>query len=221
MANVVPEDPRGVVDRIALKTLAKREAEYADEVGRLIDAALAVMRKRGTTSRPRVSDIVAAAGLSNDAFYRHFHSKDALVTAILEDGAERLESYLAHQMAEESTPEGQVRRWVGGVLAQASEEMAESTLAVLWNGGSVEDGSGRHFATRPLGALLHEPLAALGSRDPVFDASLAAHATLGKLSEYLWRRATPTRADVDHIAEFCLAAVTGRDAKRARLVGPT
>ena len=42
---------------------------------------------RGTTSRPRVADIVAEAGLSNDAFYRHFASKDALVAALVEDGA--------------------------------------------------------------------------------------------------------------------------------------
>ncbi len=73
-----------------------------------------LMARCGTTSRPRVADIVAAAGLSNDAFYRHFSSKDALVAAILEDGTERLTSYLAHQMAKEPTPERQVRRWVDG-----------------------------------------------------------------------------------------------------------
>lgn len=39
------------------------------------------------------ADIVAAAGLSNDTFYRHVSSKDALVAAILEDGAERLCGY--------------------------------------------------------------------------------------------------------------------------------
>ena len=60
----------------------------------------------GTTSRPRVADIVAAAGLSNDAFYRHFASKDALVAAILEDGTARLRSYLDHQMAKARRPEG-------------------------------------------------------------------------------------------------------------------
>src|SRR5580658_8369214 len=87
-------DSTDVAGRIVRRSLAKRESEYAGEVGRLLDAALDLMRQRGTTSRPRVADIVAAAGLSNDAFYRHFPSKDALVAALLEDGTERLSSYV-------------------------------------------------------------------------------------------------------------------------------
>ena len=136
---------------------------------RLLDAALELMHDvRHRRRAPRVADIVAAAGLSNDAFYRHFSSKDALVTAILEDGAERLRSYLAHQMAKERTPDGKVRRWVAGVLGQADGEVAATTLAVLWNGGSADGGlaAGRHFASAPLASLLDEPFAALGSRRP-------------------------------------------------------
>ena len=152
---------------------------------------------------------MAAAGLSNDAFYRHFRSKDALVTALLEDGGERLRSYLAHQMAKEATPEGKVRRWVAGVLAQADGDIAATTLAVLWNGGSVDGGlaAGRHFASAPLASLLHEPFAALGSGTPEFDAALAAHATLGTLSDCLWQGVQPTRSEVARVADFCLAAV--------------
>jgi AcrR family transcriptional regulator len=199
----------GIADRVAVRALAKRQAAYASEVRRLLDAGLTVMRDCGTTARPRVADIVAAAGLSNDAFYRHFPSKDALVQAILDDGAERLESYLSHQMAKEPTPEGQVRRWVEGVLAQADGDIAATTLAVLWNGGSVGRGaaSGRHFASEPLATLLHAPFAALGSPDPALDASLAAHATLGRLTDHLWQRQEPSVDETDRIVEFWLAAV--------------
>lgn len=217
MQNGIPSPPNDVASRVARQTLAKRGAEYAGEVRRLLEAALDVMRRCGTTSRPRVADIVAAAGLSNEAFYRHFPSKDALVAAILEDGTERLQSYLAHQMAKEATPEGKVRRWVEGVLSQAAdEEIAATTLAVLWNGGSVADGlpSGRPSASRPLAALLREPLAALGSADPELDASLVAHALVGQLSDYLWARVRPDRAHIDHAAEFCLAAATARGSRR-------
>jgi AcrR family transcriptional regulator len=207
-----------VADRIVRRSLAKREGEYADEVRRLLDAALEVMQKCGTSSRPRVADIVAAAGLSNEAFYRHFRSKDALVNALLEDGAERLRSYLTHQLAKERTPEGQVRRWVEGVLSQADGEVAATTLAVLWNGGSAAGGlaAGRHFASSPLASLLEEPFAALGSEAPDLDAALAAHATLGTLSDLLWRRAEPTRADVERVAGFCVRAVTPSPPRGAR-----
>lgn len=198
-----------VAARIAQRTLAQREVEHAGEVRRLLDAALGVMRRCGTTSRPRVADIVAAAGLSNDAFYRHFPSKDALVAAILEDGIERLRSYLAHQMAKETTPQDKVRRWVEGVLSQAAhEDIAATTLAVLWNGGSLGHGltSGRPSASGPLATLLREPFAELGSTDPDLDSCLVAHGTIGKLSDHLWERVRPTRAEIDHVAEFYLAA---------------
>src|SRR5215212_4008839 len=201
----------GVAERVAQQTLADRTAGYADEVRRILDAALEVMAQNGTTARPRVADIVAAAGVSNDAFYRHFASKDALVAALLEDGAERLAGYLAHQMDKEPTPKAQVARWVEGVLSQTDEEIAATTLAVLWNGGTVGEGlaSGRHFANAPVAALLRAPFSALGSADPELDASLAAHAVLGKLSDYLWQRGAPTPAEVDRITGFCIAAATG------------
>ncbi len=171
-----------VVERIARRSLERRGADYASEVRRLLDAALTVMRQCGTRSRPRVADIVAAAGLSNEAFYRHFPSKDALVTAILEDVA------LSDQEAATSPTEmrqGDDRPGTGaallveGSLAQADEEIAATTLAVLWNGGSVGGGpaAGRHFANAPLAELLFAPFEALGSDDPDFDAPPAAHAT--------------------------------------------
>lgn len=199
-----------VAARIAQRALAKRGAEYASEVRRLLDAGLEVMRACGTASRPRVADVVAAAGLSNDAFYRHFPSKDALVVAIIEDGAERLRSYLAHQMSKETTAEGRVRRWVEGVLDQAAdEEIAATTRAVMWNGDSVgtDVRSGRSSTVGPLATLLHEPFAELGSADPALDAEVAAHGTVGVLSDYLWRRVHPDRAVIDHVADLWLSGV--------------
>ncbi|RAY14654.1 TetR/AcrR family transcriptional regulator [Actinomadura craniellae] len=199
-----------IADRIAQQALSRRGASYAAEVRRLLDAALQVMSACGTATRPRVTDIVTAAGLSNDAFYRYFPSKEALVTALLEDGADRLGSYLAHQMAKEPAPEEQVRRWVEGVLTQTDEKIATTTLAVLWNAGSSGEGlaAGRHPASAPLATLLHGPFTALGSTTPALDASLAAHAVLGRLSDHLWQRTTPTPAEVERMVTFCLAATT-------------
>jgi AcrR family transcriptional regulator len=197
-----------VVERVASRAVAKRSAAYKDEVCRLLDAGLEVMRRCGTASRPRVTDIVAAAGLSNEAFYRYFVSKDALVAAILEDGTERLGSYVAHAMEGEATPEGKVRRWVEGVLSQAADDdIASTTLAVLWNAGSLGSDltSGPPFATGPLATLLRQPFADLGSPDPDLDASLAAHATVGMLADWLWKRVRPTRAEIDRVVAFCLA----------------
>lgn len=208
----------GVAETIAQRTLARRGAAYADEVRRLLDAALDVMRTSGTTTRARVADIVAAAGLSNEAFYRHFPSKDELVAALLDDGAQRLRGYLVHQMAKERGPEGQVRRWVEGVLAQAGGTVGETTLAVLYNSGGAGGGqaAGRHFASGPLSTLLHPPFAALGSARPELAASFAAHAVLGLLSDHLWERTRPSRRDTDAVVELCLAVAGGRPERTVR-----
>jgi AcrR family transcriptional regulator len=203
--NSIPAPAEDLASRIAQQTLARRGVDYADEVRRLLDAALEVIRLHGTRSRPRVADIVAAAGLSNDAFYRHFPSKDALVAALLEDGTERLAGYLRHQMDKDTVPEEQVQRWVEGVLSQTKREIAAPTLAVLWNGGSV--GNHRpHDASATLALLLHEPFTALGCTDPELFASLVSHATLGKVAEYLWAVRTPTQDEVAQIVAFSLVA---------------
>jgi len=199
-----------LADRIARRALEKRGATYSSEVRRLLDAGMAVMRRSGTGARPRVADIVAEAGLSNDAFYRHFPSKDALVAAILADGSDRLRSYLAHQMGKATTPRDAVRRWVEGVLAQAADaDIASATLAVLWNAGGVDEGlaSGHSSMNEPLAELLRAPFAELGSAAPDIDASLACYATIGKLSDYLRRGVRPTRAEIQHVVAFCLRAI--------------
>lgn len=178
----------------------------AEERRRLLDAALEVMRRGGTTSRPRVADIVAAARLSNDAFYRHFPSKDDLVAALIEDGAQRLAGYLDHQMGKEDTPEGKIRRWAEGILSQARGETAATTLAVLWNGDRAKTNA--QDASETLAVLLREPFAALGSDTPDLDASLAAHAVVGKLAAYLSRRETPDTPNTERIVAFCIRAAS-------------
>jgi AcrR family transcriptional regulator len=198
-----------IVMRTAQRTLARRHAIYADEVRRLLDAGLEVMRQAGTTKSPRVSDIVAAAGLSRDAFYRHFTSKEDLVAAIVEAGAHRLVSYLGHQMGKERKARGQLRRWVEGVMAQATDpEVARSTRAVLWNGRRVGDRSRPEVVTTygALTGLLVDPLEALGSADPERDAAVICQATMGRMQEFLWQGITPTKTDIEHLVGFCARA---------------
>ncbi|MBF4998169.1 TetR family transcriptional regulator [Nocardia sp. BSTN01] len=197
-----------VAARIAQRALAERGAAYTAEVRRLLNAGLVVMRRCGTESRPRVADIVAVAGLSNDAFYRHFASKDALVAALLEDGTARLLDYLEHRMGKRSTPGEAVREWVDGVLSQGAGEVAATTRAVMWNAGGLAQGlvTGPPEASTRLAELLRAPFAELGCEQPDVGAALAAHAVVGRLAELLWRRAEPTAADMRRVTEFCLRA---------------
>jgi AcrR family transcriptional regulator len=197
--------------RIAQRSLAAREASYADEVQRLLDAALAVMHECGTDRSPRVIDIVAAAGLSNDAFYRHFAGKAELVAAIVEAGSARLAGYLAHQMAKADSAEGEVRAWIGGVMAQAANPaVAEQTRAVLWNGSSLGDRTRTDDQPPAHRRLLVDPIERMGSADPVRDAAVVFHAAFNRMEEFLWERRVPTRDDIEHLVAFCLAGISGR-----------
>jgi AcrR family transcriptional regulator len=212
MQNASLERRSSVAERVAQRALAERTAVYAEEVRLLLDAGLQVIRECGTSSRPRVQDIVSAAGLSNDAIYRHFRSKDGIITELREDGADVLLGYLTHQMAKRPTPEGRIRCWVEGVMSQADDDVAATTVAVLWNAGSVGNGpaSGRHYASGPLALLLRDPLEELGSENPQQDATLIAHAMLGTLSDHLWRRTKPTPAELDHLVAFACAVPRSR-----------
>lgn len=208
-----PSRPAGdIASRIAARTLADREAVYAGEVRRLLDAALDLIRAGGTAARPRVADIVAAAGLSNDAFYRHFPSKDALIAVLIEDGADRLVSYVAHRMDKRDSAHEAVRAWVEGVLSQAADDTATTTRAVLWNAGVLTPAvdAGSPLPSGRLALLLHRPFAELGSAEPEFDAAMVAHATVGRLSDHLWRHEEPTAADIERVIAFCLRSLTIR-----------
>ncbi|SEP04936.1 TetR/AcrR family transcriptional regulator [Trujillonella endophytica] len=202
-----------VLGRVVQRALAQRGMTYEEEVRRLLDAGLEVMIRCGTAASPRVSDIVAAAGLSNDAFYRYFPSKGALVAALLEHGTERLRSYLAHQMAKESTPEGRIRRWVEGVLIQAQDDVAATTRAVMWNAPTAGSGApyGRHFASEVLAALIEPSFAELGNPSPERNATFVTYATLGVLAEHVWAETVPTAAEQDELVTTCLTVARAAD----------
>jgi hypothetical protein len=107
-------------------------------------------------------------------------------------------------MAKETTPDGKVRRWVEGVLSQADGTTGATTLAVLMNGSTERDVEGAPDATARLGQLLVEPLDALGSDTSQLDATLVAHAVVGRLADHLRARTKPPRTEREHLVRFAI-----------------
>src|SRR5271157_754429 len=66
---------------------------------RLMDAAVEVLRRNGG-NEATVADILAEAGLSTRAFYRHFHSKEDVVRALYRRDAESFGRHLRRAMAQ-------------------------------------------------------------------------------------------------------------------------
>ena len=180
--NVVP-----VERAVAARTLQDRADTYADEVRRLVDATYAVMRRSGSVD-PRVVDIVQDAGLSNQAFYRHFRGKDELLLAVLEDGQRRLVTTLERRMARAARGAGEVQAWIEGVLEQARNPEATA--------------SQRERVVAPLRDAVE---AAGGDRDR--DANAVYALTMGLTEDAIARGIAPTDGDVAHTVTFVLRAI--------------
>ncbi|BBY64271.1 TetR/AcrR family transcriptional regulator [Mycolicibacterium helvum] len=187
------------------RALDDRQREATEEVERILSAAITVMQ-RVSPDAPRVSDIVAAAGVSNKAFYRYFAGKDDLMLAVMERGVGLVVSYLEHQMEKENTPEGKITRWISGALAQVADpELIGMSRALV---GQMSDSDKRRLGEEETMAamreLLVEPIRDLGSADPQRDADAVFVCTVGTMRRYVDSTDQPGRKDISHLVGFCL-----------------
>lgn len=193
-----------------MRPLAERYETYAGEVRSLLDAAFSVMRRTGSVS-PRVSEIVGEAGLSNQAFYRHFASKDELLVAVLDDGLRQLVDYLEHVMAKAATPLDRVRRWIEGILAQAVDaQAASSTRPFVVNSLRLRDQFTDEVlrSDERLKAPLRAALVDVPGADVERDTEAIYQLAMGRMHSYLLQRERPSRRDVEHLVEFAVRGLT-------------
>jgi AcrR family transcriptional regulator len=200
-----------LAERAAHRAVDTRVRSSEQDVRRLLDAGLALMTAGGTETPPRVTDIIRAAGLSNQAFYRYFASKDDLVAAVIDDGERRLVAYVQRQL-DTAAPADAVQVFVTAVTSQAADaDVAAATRAVLWNATRTPGGSAlrsRQLHER-LATVLLEPLRRLGSADAERDAAVVAGAVTSFMLDHLWRLTTPSPDDLGHLVAFCRAGISG------------
>jgi AcrR family transcriptional regulator len=198
-----PEVAGPLIHRAVARSLARRQASYADEVERIVAATYEVIERTGSLD-PTMRDILRQSGISTQAFYRHFRSKDELLLALLDDGRRQLTSYLAHRMAKAETAEGKLRAWIEGVLAQASDETAAAkTRPFLANLDRLAEQypSDQQESVDLLIGLLTD---VLGVR---LDAVAVYHLAIGTMHQHIRDRTRPSAEEVEHVIQFSLAAV--------------
>jgi AcrR family transcriptional regulator len=199
-----------LAERAAHRAVDARVRTSEQDVRRLLDAGLQLMTAGGVDRQPRISDIIRAAGLSNQAFYKYFASKDDLVAAIVDDGERRLVGYVERQIAA-APDEDSLRVFVTAVASQAADPaVAEATRAVLWNATRSLDlrGTRSRHLDQMLAGLLVEPLRTYGSTDPERDAAVITGAVTAFMVDNLWRQTPPSAEDVDHLLAFCHRGLT-------------
>src|SRR5439155_2084205 len=127
---MTPKLTETLARRAVERSVAERQAEYAQEMQRIVDATYGLIERTGSVDPP-LRDVLRETGLSTQAFYRYFQSKDELLLLLLDDGRRRLLGYLEHRVQGAATPEAGLRAWVEGVLAQASQPRAAARTRPL------------------------------------------------------------------------------------------
>ena len=204
------EGALSVAERAVKRSLGRRRANYRDEVRRLIDASRRLMRDSERLD-PHVGEIVRAAGLSNQAFYRHFESKDELFMAVLDEGTRELESYLSHRMETAASSLDSVRCWVEGILAQALDADAAAATRPFVRGRLAERFPEEvRASTERLTGLLSDALRRaqaegdLCAVDAEREAEMIYDLAMGWMQRRLLSAATASKRDAQSVVEFAL-----------------
>jgi AcrR family transcriptional regulator len=201
------EDPVELAVNRALKPL---HDDAVRDVEAILDAAL-MAAELSAPQAPRVADIVAAAGTSNQAFYRYFTGKDDLMQAVMARGLRRVHAYLEHRMSKVEDPSKKIELWIRGILTQATHQTAARQSVAV---NDIFSGTGSGIDPRTIEAtialkdLLVAPLTALGSRAPEFDASVIREAAMGTMREHMNARTSPTPSESDHLVAFCIRGIS-------------
>jgi len=203
---------------VAERSLRARRDLAEAEVARLIEAALAVIQRTGRLE-PTVGEIVRESGLHNQAFYRHFRSKHELLAAVLDHGIALLAGYVAHRMAQASTPAEQVRAWIASVLEQALHPTgAEATRPFALSRGRLAEvcPDAVRESERRLTALLSSAIESGRARgdfpeaDPLREAELIHALAMGFVERGLAASGSPSREDAARLEAFALAGLSRR-----------
>jgi AcrR family transcriptional regulator len=178
----------------------------------IVTAAAKSLREQGVRGLS-IASVLDRAGLSTRAFYRHFESKDQLVTAVFAEMAAIEMRRLRRKMAAAATPVEAVAAWIDGRLDLAFDENIKSDLRRL----SLEAQS-QMFASpeliQPAYAMMLEPLVEQLQRgleqglfrdiDPVIEAQ-SIQGVVWASTERQWASGDCERADVrERSLRFCL-----------------
>ncbi|WP_329344949.1 TetR/AcrR family transcriptional regulator [Streptomyces sp. NBC_01352] len=201
--------PPSLAERAVSRRMAGAEQSARAEVDALLDAGLKLMTE-GAPRAPRVADIVAAAGLSNDAFYRAFSGRDALVEAIVERGARELAGQVRRRMerATGDSAEDRLRAGIAAVVRQAADpRLAAGVRAVLAAAVTPVPHAGHAIVVLVdgLGSLFAGPARELGAADSVRAGRTIAGAAVAALQHWLLSGHAPDEADVEQLKRFLVA----------------
>jgi AcrR family transcriptional regulator len=192
----------------------------------IVAAAAKVVRDEGVRGLS-VAQVLSRAGIGTRAFYRHFDSKDQLVSAVFLDMARAETRRLGKRMATSSNPVDAVVAWIDGRLDLAFNDEIKSDLRQM----SLEAQSQMFAAPEVIGAAYAEILTPLieelerGLQQGCFiDVDPATHAlsiqgVLWSSVERQWANGDCDRLEVRRaVLQFCLRGLGVEAASISRVL---
>jgi AcrR family transcriptional regulator len=202
-----------------MTSVAKRQRKKLDPDpgvrNALLDAASKVVREEGVRSL-NVAQVLNRAQLSTRAFYRHFDSKDALVSAVFLEMARTETRRLKRKMAGAADPIEAVVAWIDGRLDLAFNDQIRSDLRQMSLEAQTQMFGSPELVSDAYREILKPLVEQLESGrrtgtfpgiDPTADA-LSIHGAIWASVEQQWTTGDCDRDAVrEHVVRFCLRGI--------------
>jgi AcrR family transcriptional regulator len=195
--------------RAAARSVEAQRRRAEEEVQALVAAGLAVLRRSGAAGLT-VAEVLADAGLSTRAFYRHFQSKDELVLAVYEREAERRHTGLVRRLDEAGSPRAALEAWIDEMLALGFDpRRARRTNVLAQEGARLQTDFPVEFAAIVAGAVepLEGVLRAIPTPEPTRDAWSTYAVTWELVQQKLRGSAVDLEVARAHVLRFCLGGL--------------
>jgi AcrR family transcriptional regulator len=181
----------------------------------LVNAAAQIVREEGIAA-VNVARVLDRAALSTRAFYRHFDSKDALVSAVFLQMAQIEMRRLKRKMAGASDPVDAVVAWIDGRLDLAFNERIRSDLRKMSLEAQSQMFAAPELVSDAYGEILKPLIEQLEKGraaglfpgiDPAADA-LSIHGAIWASTERQWATGDCDQHEVrEQILRFCLRGI--------------
>lgn len=196
-----------------MRGVGRRVDEAEATVEALLSAGRALMRRDGVLDF-NVRELLAVAGVSNRALYRHFATKEALVAALADEVYQNLLQAQAAAVAEASDPVEQLRVWIDIALSRAVDpEMAARGRVFVAHEAKLREQHGELY--RAVGRTMSDEVAGIVARGAatgafatgagVAQARLIVRLTIATLQQHVLAGTTPAAAEGDALLAFAVA----------------
>jgi AcrR family transcriptional regulator len=205
-----------LAQRAIRRPLTDRLNSAASDVERIIDATYRLSERTGAVD-PTIREIVKESGLSTQAFYRYFSSKDELLVVIIDDGRRQLADYLEHRLSKQDTGRDRVVAWIEGMFAQAADpEASHRTRPFITNLYRLveEHPEELQASVSAVVDLLEGAVADFAAEQnladrPTFDDVMSIyHLTVARMEKHIVLDTSPTRSEVDGTIAFVFRAMS-------------